>query len=190
MNEHQLLQKLAGVFEKLAIRYFVTGGMASIAYGEPRFTNDIDVVAEIPLAVVQQFLKEFPFPEFYVAEHAVIDAVVQRFQFNILHPASGLKIDLILPKDNEYDRLRLSRAKQLPVSAELSASFASPEDVILKKLVFFQDGGSEKHLRDIASILTVRREQIDLDYIREWSAKLGVSDEWRLIVTRQGHSDG
>ena len=181
MNERELLRKLANAFEKLSIRYFVTGGMASIAYGEPRYTSDIDVVADIPLDAVSALAAEFPAPEYYLAEHAVRDAIARRFQFNILHPTSGLKIDVILPKLNEYDQLRLSRAAVLSLSEETSAWFASPEDVILKKLVFYQEGGSEKHLRDIAAMLTIRGAQIDRSYIEEWSAKLGVSAEWDQV---------
>lgn len=47
MEPSDLLRHLVNVFESLGIRYFVTGSVASIFYGEPRFTNDIDVVADI-----------------------------------------------------------------------------------------------------------------------------------------------
>ncbi len=183
MNEHDLVRKVIQIFEKLNLRYFVTGGMAAIAYGEPRYTSDIDIVADIRLDQVSAFVAEFPFPEFYVEEHTAREATLRRSQFNILHPSSGLKIDLMIPKDNEYDRLRMSRAVPLQLTSDLSVQFATAEDVILKKLVWFQEGQSEKHLRDIASILLIR-PTIDRSYIHEWAPKLGVSNEWEMVRKR------
>jgi hypothetical protein len=56
--------------------------------------------------------------------------------------------------------------------------FASPEDVILKKLQFHQAGGSSKHIRDIASMIAVQGlEALDWTYLRAWSVQLGVRDE-------------
>jgi len=47
MELFDLLKKVVKAFEKLEIPYLVTGSVASMAYGEPRLTNDIDIVAEI-----------------------------------------------------------------------------------------------------------------------------------------------
>ncbi|MBA4030475.1 MAG: hypothetical protein C0478_06230 [Planctomyces sp.] len=66
MKERDLLKKVVDTFDKLSIRYFVTGGMAAIAYGEPRYTSDIDVLADIPLEAIPGLISEFPFPEYYV----------------------------------------------------------------------------------------------------------------------------
>jgi hypothetical protein len=183
MNEYELVKKVVATFEKFKIDYFVTGGMAAIAYGEPRFTSDIDIVADLQMDMVSSFLGDFPFPDFYAEERTARDAVIRHAQFNILHPRSGLKIDLMILKDNEYDQLRMTRAVPLQLSSELTAQFATPEDVILKKLVWFQEGQSEKHLRDIASIILIR-PSIDRSYLNEWVTRLGVSNEWNLVCER------
>jgi hypothetical protein len=52
------------------------------------------------------------------------------------------------------------------------------EDVILKKMAFYRDGGSEKHLRDIAGILKISSGGIDLAYIGDWAKKLGLEEIW------------
>ena len=62
--------------------------------------------------------------------------------------------------------------------------FASPEDVILKKLLYFQEGGSEKHLRDIIGVLKVQGEKLDRKYIADWIGPLGVENAWRLALSR------
>lgn len=189
MNEHDLVRLIVRVFEKLSIPYFVTGGMAAIAYGEPRYTSDVDVVADIPPEMTARFAAEFPFPEFYLEEHSVRNAIAHRHQFNILHPSSSLKVDVMIPKRDEYDRLRMSRAAPLELEPGLLGQFASPEDVILKKLVYFREGQIEKHLRDIASMLLIRGERIDRNYITDWSQKLGVDEEWKLVCCRVDTAD-
>lgn len=47
MDLSELLEKVVRVFEELEIPYLVTGSVASMAYGEPRLTNDIDIVAAV-----------------------------------------------------------------------------------------------------------------------------------------------
>ena len=181
MNESELTRKVVSTFETLDIPYFITGSIASIAWGEPRYTNDIDVVADISLRNIEQVLAAFPSPEFYVSESAVRAAVLKRFQFNIIHPTSGLKVDVMIPADDVYNRLRMSRRVRLNVDHETNGWFSSAEDLILKKLEFYRLGGSEKHLRDISGILLVQGEQIDQAYLDKWAALTEVTGELELV---------
>ena len=112
----------------------IVGSFASYAYGEPRFTQDIDIVLDLTLGGVPAFCDAFPSPEFYLSEPAVRDAVRTRFQFNILHPTSGNKIDCIFPGGNEWARSQLSRRRRLTLLEGVDAFVAGPEDVILGKL--------------------------------------------------------
>lgn len=184
MNERDLARKLAVTFESLNIPYFITGSMASIAQGEPRFTNDIDVVVDLILDHVPALLAAFPSPDFYLSEQAARDAIARHFQFNIIHMESGLKIDVIVPPNNDFNRSRSKRIVRLNLDSDHKAWFASPEDVILKKLQYFQEGGSEKHLRDIAGLFLVQGNKIDMSYLSEWAAKLGVLVELQLVRER------
>ena len=184
VNERELAHKVAATFETLGIPYFITGSMASIALGEPRFTNDVDVVADIPLSAIPALLAAYPPPEFYLSESAVREAVSRRFQFNIIHIASGLKVDVMVPSADDFNRSRMGRILRLNFDVQRTGWFASPEDVILKKLQYFREGGSEKHLRDIAGVLTVQGERIDQAYLNGWAAKLGVSDELEMVRDR------
>jgi hypothetical protein len=117
------------------LTYLVTGSTATIAYGEPRFTNDIDIVIDLPPGKVAAFCEGFSGGDFYISEQAVAQAVQQQFQFNVIHPASGLKIDFIILSESHYDQSRRARRRHLPVFPDGAAWFASPEDVVLKKLV-------------------------------------------------------
>jgi len=180
----ELLAHLATSLEHLQVPYLVTGSMATIAYGEPRFTNDIDVVIALPEDAIDAFCAWFPAPEYYCPRHMVADAVRKKWQFNIIHPASGLKIDVIIATDSDFDRSRLSRGERIATGNETLVSFASPEDVILKKLMCYREGGSEKHLRDIAGVLKVQGGRVDRQYIAAWADRLGVGEQWGLFAGR------
>ena len=113
MGPFELLQRVVEVLEHLQIQYLVTGVIASIAYGEPRLTNDIDIVAAIKEQHIQHLIEAFPPGEFYVSQEAVRAAIRDQGQFNILHPTSGLKVDVILKKDSPFDHSRFSRVRRI-----------------------------------------------------------------------------
>jgi hypothetical protein len=184
VEPNDLLRFLAEVLERLGLNYLVTGSMASMAYGEPRYTNDIDVVVELPALKVADFCAAFPPDTYYVSTAAAADAVRQKHQFNIIHPKAGLKIDVIIASDSAFDRSRFQRGQRLNVLPDRTVIFASPEDVIVKKMAYFREGGSEKHLRDIAGIVRVRGERLDRAYIDEWAGRLDLVDIWQLIIGR------
>ena len=181
MDPSDLLRYLARVVETMGLRYFVTGSTATIFYGEPRFTNDIDVVVELAEPQVSEFCRQFSEAEFYVSESAAVDAVRRKALFNIIHPASGLKVDVIVPEPNPYNQSRFSRVRRLHAGDDFEVCFASPEDAIIKKMEFYRQGGSEKHLRDITGVIKTSGEQLDGAYVALWAREMGLSDLWTAI---------
>src|SRR4051794_32113644 len=149
----------------------LVGSFASSAYGEPRFTQDIDIVLDLPAAQIPALCAAFPVPDFYVSESAVREAVQRRFQFNVLHTTSGNKIDFLLPRDDEWGRTQLGRRQRVRLLPDREGFAARPEDVILGKLWYFAEGGSDKHLRDIAGILRVSGDVVDRDDVGRWAAR-------------------
>ncbi len=184
MEPSELLRYLVEVLDRLDIRYLVTGSTATIAYGEPRFTNDIDVVVEMRREQVDAFCSAFPAAEYYCSKDALVQAIQQRFQFNILHARSGMKIDVIIAGDTEFDRTRFARRLRLASSDNSDVWFASPEDVIIKKMVYYKEGQSEKHIRDILGVLKVRAEKVDRGYITAWAEQMELAEIWRDILAR------
>jgi len=184
MELFELLSLVVGVFEDLRIPYIVTGSVASMAYGEPRLTNGIGLVAGLGPSHVAAFVNAFSPREFYLSEAVVRDAIARRAQFNIIHLGSGLKVDVMIQKDTPFDRSRFSRARTIRPVDTYEARFASPEDVILKKMEYYREGGSEKHLRDIASMLRISAPEIDRDYIEQWTRTLGLLPIWEAIEQR------
>jgi hypothetical protein len=186
MTEAELLRYVVEAFEALGIDYMISGSQASIYYGEPRFTQDIDIVAHLDAAHVPGLLTRFPPPDFYVAEDAVREAIAAHGQFNIIHPDSGLKVDVIVRKDTPYELTEFARRQRLPAVEGRDACFARPEDVILYKLIYYREGASERHLRDVAGILRVSGDEVDLAYIDEWARRLDLTDVWNAIRRRLG----
>jgi len=184
MEQSELLRFVVSVLERLNLPYFVTGSTVTIFYGEPRFTNDIDIVVDLPAEAVQEFCRQFPEEDFDVSPEAARDAVRRRSQFNIIQPRSGLKVDVIVPPSSEFNSTRFARARRVQAGEGWDASFSSPEDAILKKMEFFREGASDKHLRDITGVLKTSGREIDTAYIDRWAATLGLVEIWQAILDR------
>jgi hypothetical protein len=182
MEQSDLLRHVCKILEDLQLPYLVTGSQATIAFGEPRFTNDIDIVVALTPERLDQFVECFPEEEFYLSRAAASDAIVHRSMFNIIHPTSGHKIDIIIPGASDYEQSRFDRGRKVQIAPDFAATFAAPEDVIIKKLQFYKIGNSDRHLRDIAGVLKVSGERIDRDYIAAYAAQFGVGDIWQRIL--------
>ncbi len=184
IEPNELLRHVAGVLDAMQLRYFVTGSTATIFYGEPRFTNDIDIVVDLGEPAIVEFCRRFPQEDFYLSESAVREAVLHKAFFNIIHPASGLKVDVIVPESTPFNESRFARARWIQAEEDLKVCFASPEDAIIKKMEFYRLGGSEKHLRDITGVLAISRDQLDLAYVDRWVREMGMADLWIAIQER------
>ena len=184
MEQDELLRRVVETLERLDLPYLVTGAMATILYGEPRFTNDIDIVVKLSAERIGDLVEAFPSGEFYLDPERVRNAVESKSQFNVIHPESGLKIDIIVPAMDDFDRSRFARARRVRPAEDYEATFASAEDVIVKKLQFYAEGGSDKHLRDIASVLRISQTDVDRDYVDKWAGRLGLRDVWDSILAQ------
>ncbi|OGP79117.1 MAG: hypothetical protein A2V86_13650 [Deltaproteobacteria bacterium RBG_16_49_23] len=181
MDQSELVRLVIRALEATGIPYMITGSQASAYYGEPRFTRDIDIVADINPAQVETFITYFPSIEFYCDKEMIEAEIKRRGQFNILHSTSGLKIDIILLKTTPFSKTEFARRNRGALFPDQDTYFASPEDVIIKKMEFYKEGGSEKHLRDITGILEVSGEEIDRAYIDHWAGRLGLNEIWEAI---------
>jgi hypothetical protein len=121
-----------------------------------------------------------------MSEETVREAILRQEQFNIIHPESGIKIDVIIKQDTPFDDSRFKRLHRIYPAESYQANFAAPEDVIIKKMEYYQAGGSEKHLRDIAGILKISGEIVDWDYITKWAKRLDLTEVWDVLREKIG----
>jgi hypothetical protein len=164
--------------EQARLTYCIVGGLASIAYGRPRLTLDADLVVAVAPEQIAALVEAFPASDFYLPPTEVLQAESRRDSrghFNIIHQHSALRADCYLPGRSKLARWELEHRQRLPLGSG-EAWFAPPESVIIHKLIFHREGGSEKHLEDIRGILVGTK--VDLKMIAEWIDQLGLADSW------------
>ncbi len=172
----QVIQRL----ELEKIEYMVVGSIASLVYGEPRLTKDLDLVLALHPRDLLKLEKMFSSDEFYCPPIEVMtDELLRQGQCNLIHPSSGLKIDLIFRKNTEHASEEFSRRQRVTLWEGFTAQVAAPEDVIIKKLEYFREGQSQKHLQDIRGILALT--PVDESYLQSWIRRLGLANQWALI---------
>ena len=189
MEQDDFLRYTLEKLDVLEIRYAIVGSFASGVYGEPRFTQDVDIIVDLQRQHIVELCSSFPGPDFYVSREAVAQAVADRRQFNVIHPASGNKIDFMLSvSDDPWKAQQLERRRELKFFPDRTACFASPEDVILGKMAYYKEGGSAKHLRDITGIVILRKNSLDLDYVARFAEHLVVTEIWESVLRRLDES--
>ncbi|MBN1316956.1 MAG: hypothetical protein JXA42_15860 [Anaerolineales bacterium] len=171
--------KVTGIFEKLGVPYLIGGSLASTLYGMVRTTQDSDIVAEMQLKHIQTFVESLQ-DEFYLDENMIVDSIQNHSSFNIIHRDTIFKVDVFTPRPSPFLQSQLDRAQRQTFDFEeqVSAKFASPEDTILSKLVWYCMGGkvSDRQWRDILGVLKTRVGELDLDYLQKWAIELSISD--------------
>jgi hypothetical protein len=170
---------VGALLDHLGIRYALGGSMASSLLSTPRFTQDADLMIE-PFAGHEAELERSLGPDYYVSISAMIEANRLRRSFNIINKKTGFKLDLFVRKDRPFDLSALERSAQLGLPADPSKrlNVLTAEDVIVLKLEWYRLGDevSEQQWRDIVGLLKVRGDELDLHYLRRFSADLGVLD--------------
>lgn len=173
------LNPLVELFEELGIPYYIGGSVASIAYGMPRTTLDVDLIADIQAQHVTALVKHLQ-DQYYIQASDIYDAIIHRSSFNIVHLASMIKVDIFLAPDRPFDQSKAQRIRQGQLIMNESRLFnlTSPEDIILQKLEWYVLGGkvSERQWNDAQGVLKVQSDTLDLSYMRNWARHLNISE--------------
>ena len=170
---------LVDAFEQLGVSYYIGGSVASSAYGLPRTTIDADLVADLRIEHVRPLVQQLQ-NAYYIDADMIRDAIKHRSEFNIIHFETMLKVDVFIQKTRAFDRETRRRVRQEQLdetSSDHVFLLASPEDVILNKLEWYKMGGevSDRQWNDILGVLKVQGTSLDLAYLRQWAAALGVT---------------
>ena len=173
------LDVLRIVSERLAaarIPYMLTGSYALAFYTTPRMTRDLDLVISLAEDDVGAIVKVFE-SEFYIDADAVRSAVLSQRQFNLMHLKSGIKVDLIIRKGAEYRQVEFARRREVDFGG-VKTWIVTREDLILSKLVWSKDSGSELQQRDVRALLDT---SVDRAYIEQWARRLGVDTSLKAL---------
>jgi hypothetical protein len=180
MQDLNLFALYTEILTKYNIRYFITGSVASIVYGDPRLTHDIDLVINLNISQVDDLIKAFPSNEFYCPPKDVIITELNRDSrghFNLIHHDTGFKADIYFTGKEELQHWAMKDSKQFEFAGSV-IYVAPPEYVIIKKLEFFKEGNAQKHLSDIKSILNNSIELINFEFLNKHIDAAGLTSEW------------
>lgn len=168
-SEFEVLADVVARLERAGIAYMLTGSIAMSVYAEPRMTRDIDIVVELAVGDARRVVDLFS-PDYYVSDEAVQSAISERSMFNLFNLSRLIKVDLIVRKDDEFQRHEFARRRQ----CELGGSIAwviSKEDLVLSKLVWAAPSESAFQMRDVRKLLASGADEA---YLHEWGVRLGV----------------
>ena len=183
MPEPDLFQIFVNRLNGISIRYMVTGAVASIMYGEPRLTHDTDLVIELQKEDAEKIVEVFPLGEFYCPPSEIIKLEIGRpfhGHFNLIHHESGFKADVYLSGRDDLHCWAMSQRKRIDMG-DYYIWFAPPEYVIVRKLQYFREGGSEKHLKDIDGMIALSSDKIDFSMLNEKVQAYGLRQEWEKV---------
>ena len=161
----------------------VTGSLASSTFGEPRASEDIDIVIAPTREQLLELLRHFPHDHYYALEQDALDALADRRMFNIIDFASGWKVDLIVKKARPFSDEEFGRRQEVEI-AGLRLLVASAEDTVISKLEWAREGESQRQLEDAAGIVRVQGDHLDTKYIERWVRELGLSEQWMAAKER------
>ena len=174
-----LLGEVARTFDELGIAFCLGGSWASTLHGEPRQTLDIDLIVEMGREQIEPLARALE-PRFYVSRDAMQEAVASARAFNIVDPEAGLKVDCFVRGDAAFDREEFARrhVEVVDERTNLRVPVKTPEDSIVRKLLWFRGGGevSERQWDDVVGLLRVKSADLDATYLQTWAARLGIAD--------------
>lgn len=177
MDQKQTFRLVVQTLNELGAEYMITGGFAVSFWGKPRSTHDLDVLIKIQIQTQKaNLIGTFRDLGFYVSEEAVEDAIARKFQFNIIHPESDLKVDFWVVGDDERHNTEFQRKHKEKVLDNEEVYMISPEDLILIKLEWYKDSNSSRHLEDAQGIYEIQKDNLDIDYLKTRAVKFGLAD--------------
>jgi hypothetical protein len=185
MHQPDLIEIFITPLESRNFDYLITGSVASTFYGEPRLTHDIDLVIMLRISDIDAFISLFPASNFYCPPKEIIHIELSRrpfAHFNLVHHDSGYKADIYPFTGDPLHSWAFKNRRRIELDDEIKIWVAPPEYVILRKLQYFREGGSDKHLSDIKKMINSGALQIDSEVFQEWIEQLELQKEWQKAL--------
>lgn len=174
------LRPLLSAFKKLGIEYCIGGSVAGSLHGWARATMDVDIMVRLEAGRVSALVRALK-DVYYLDENTITAAVANRGTFNLVHYATSFKVDIFVAGASPHDSESLRRRVNIPLEVEsgrLNCRVMSPEDLVLKKLLWYQRGNrvSERQWQDVIGVIRVQSDRLDRSYLNHWATELHLSD--------------
>ncbi len=176
------------LLESINIPYYISGGVASSIHGEARSTRDLDLVIQIQVSQIDLLVQTLEVAGYYCPAGAVEDMKQEREKtLNITHMETIANADLIvMDNSSPFAIYQMSRRILLDVEGIPQFWIASPEDLILQKLLWGRGSRSEKQWRDVLGILKLQSGNLNYIYLTEWAERLNIFDALKQALTEAG----
>ena len=177
------------VLESLGIDYFIGGSVASGIWGELRYTQDLDLIADIQQHHIKKLFKAFS-PRFYISESAMREAIEEKQSFNLIDNHTGWKIDIFILASDLFHQNQFQRRQMLTVDEQKNTLwFSSAEDTILQKILWYRlsQKQSEQQWRDVLGILKLQNDRLDIEYLQHWAHFLNVYGDLEQALTQSSY---
>ena len=172
----RLLAAIATALEEIPVRYAIGGSVASTHQGEPRMTNDVDVLVDLGPDHLDAFRSAFG-EDWYIPDRGLPEAVRTAGSFNLIHLSWMDKVDFFVAGDEPLKRKTLERAVPLRIG-EIDVAFSSAEDIVLHKLDWLRQSGGilERQRRDVLGVMKATGSALDISYLRRMAETLSLEE--------------
>jgi len=179
-SQENFLEKLIKKLNEQNIPYMLSGSVSSSLHGQPRATNDADIVIAPAEEQLIAFVKSLG-DDYYVSYDAARDAFKNNSAFNVIDIQNSWKADFIICKDRPFSREEFQRRRKANIMG-LDVWVVSPEDVILSKLEWAKNSESGQQYRDALGVATVQYDRLDRDYLYKWAKELQVESSLEQLL--------
>ena len=180
MTIQNLLARLLAVLNTAEIPYMLTGSYASSIHSIPRATRDLDIVIFPDRDQLTRFIGSLPRDQYYSDLDDALESLLRRTQFNIIDYATGWKVDFIIPPFSEFNVEEFDRRRTIEFDG-LDLVVASPEDIVVAKLLWAKAGDSELQIKDAAGVVRFQGDKLDLSYVEMWVSRLELQKQWAAV---------
>lgn len=186
LSFEDFFKMILAVLEKAGIDYMIGGAVAVWPWGEPRSTQDIDIVIHLGIGQINSLSKELENVDIYLPPDIILENLYETridLPINAIHGASGYKAEMFLMReDDELRNTAFQRRVKIDFGSEIGEVYIhSPEDLIIYKMIYYSLSQQTKHIRDIGSIIKTRGEKLDFEYIQKWAIKKQLTSIWQEI---------
>lgn len=174
--------QIVKTLDEIGAPYRIISAFGGYPFGITRITFDIDILVDLREQDFEALSQKFPLPRYYADPEMMRNSTEMGIMFNIIDTNEGIKADLVpLKREADYEiafERRVRRNFVDPAGNAFSAWVAQPTDIIIGKLVAWNEGRSDKHPKDIRAMLVFDLNgssdlAIDYEMITQEARRLG-----------------
>jgi hypothetical protein len=173
---------VGALLDAIGVAWVTGGSIASSVHGEPRATQDVDMVVSPKRRQVKSLVEALA-RDYYVDAGVIRGAVEAATSFNAVHYASAIKVDFFVAGDDPFEAERLAKRQRVETPGGV-LYVDTAEHTLLRKLEWYRRGGevSERQWRDVQAIARIQGDRLDRERLQRWAGRLGVADLLQRVM--------